>query len=150
GPATAAGDRETSESIYSCARAAGADERARSDGCRPGGGDAVRNAMTRRKPRLWAMGFGLRARAQAERCAALLGAASDGRGGAPLGGGTIARALAVALGFAIIAGLAPFVANGPMRAAAPAAASVAPPAPYGAVPSDRQLAWHELEMYAFL
>src|SRR5262249_46484647 len=58
--------------------------------------------------------------------------------------------LAVALGFAIIAGLAPFVANGPMRAAAPAAASVAPPAPYGAVPSDRQLAWHELEMYAFL
>jgi alpha-L-fucosidase len=31
-----------------------------------------------------------------------------------------------------------------------ARAPVAPPAPYGALPSARQLAWHELEMYAFL
>ncbi|MCD4729208.1 MAG: glycoside hydrolase family 29, partial [Bacteroidales bacterium] len=27
---------------------------------------------------------------------------------------------------------------------------VAPPKPYGIVPSERQLHWHELEMYAFL
>lgn len=29
-------------------------------------------------------------------------------------------------------------------------ANVAPPAPYGAVPSERQLAWHELKYYAFV
>src|SRR5258708_10055370 len=28
--------------------------------------------------------------------------------------------------------------------------NVAPPAPYGAVPSHRQLKWHEMETYAFL
>jgi alpha-L-fucosidase len=30
------------------------------------------------------------------------------------------------------------------------AVAVAPPAPYGALPSARQLSWHEMEMYAFL
>ena len=30
------------------------------------------------------------------------------------------------------------------------AQKAAPPAPYGAVPSDRQLIWHEMETYAFL
>jgi alpha-L-fucosidase len=33
---------------------------------------------------------------------------------------------------------------------APAAAAVAPPAPYGTLPSERQVRWHELETYAFL
>ena len=32
----------------------------------------------------------------------------------------------------------------------PLAAAVAPPAPYGALPSARQLRWHELEVYSFL
>ena len=31
-----------------------------------------------------------------------------------------------------------------------AADSVAPPAPYGPVPTTRQLAWHEMEFYGFL
>jgi alpha-L-fucosidase len=31
-----------------------------------------------------------------------------------------------------------------------ASAAVKPPAPYGALPSARQLAWHEMELYAFL
>ncbi len=35
-------------------------------------------------------------------------------------------------------------------AGAAAAAAVPPPAPYGALPSPRQLRWHEMEMYAFL
>src|SRR4051812_32712341 len=30
------------------------------------------------------------------------------------------------------------------------AKSVPPPAPFGVVPSERQLAWHQLEMYAFV
>lgn len=33
---------------------------------------------------------------------------------------------------------------------APAPTSVAPPAPYGTLPSERQVRWHELETYAFL
>jgi len=33
---------------------------------------------------------------------------------------------------------------------APAPAAVAPPAPYGPLPSDRQLNWHPLEFYGFL
>ena len=35
-------------------------------------------------------------------------------------------------------------------AALAAARTVAPPASYGAVPSPRQLAWHELEFTSFL
>ena len=36
-------------------------------------------------------------------------------------------------------------------ALAPAAIAAAkPPSPYGALPSNRQLRWHEMEMYAFL
>src|SRR5688572_24216479 len=34
--------------------------------------------------------------------------------------------------------------------AAGAQAAAMPPAPYGAVPSERQLRWHELETYGFL
>src|SRR5690348_12151659 len=34
--------------------------------------------------------------------------------------------------------------------AAASPGAVAPPAPYGAVPSERQLRWRELETYAFL
>jgi len=30
------------------------------------------------------------------------------------------------------------------------AQDVPPPEPYGAIPSERQLAWHEMETYAFL
>ena len=41
----------------------------------------------------------------------------------------------------LLAGLPPVVA---------AARTVAPPAPYGAIPSPRQMAWHELEFTAFL
>jgi alpha-L-fucosidase len=33
---------------------------------------------------------------------------------------------------------------------APAAGNVVPPAPYGPVPSERQLRWHEMEFYGFL
>ena len=29
-------------------------------------------------------------------------------------------------------------------------APAAPPAPYGTLPSERQVRWHELEIYAFL
>ncbi|HWR50395.1 MAG TPA: alpha-L-fucosidase [Bryobacteraceae bacterium] len=35
-------------------------------------------------------------------------------------------------------------------AAVPAFAAAAPPAPYGALPSRRQLLWHEMEVYGFL
>jgi alpha-L-fucosidase len=39
----------------------------------------------------------------------------------------------------------------PFAAAAPFSfAAVPPPAPYGALPSERQLRWHELEFYSFL
>ena len=31
-----------------------------------------------------------------------------------------------------------------------AAAAVEPPAPFGPVPSARQLAWHEMEFYGFV
>ena len=31
-----------------------------------------------------------------------------------------------------------------------AAAEVSPPAPYGPVPTDRQIRWHELEFYGFV
>ena len=34
--------------------------------------------------------------------------------------------------------------------AASAPAAVPPPAPYGPLPSDRQLAWHAMEFYGFL
>ena len=39
---------------------------------------------------------------------------------------------------------------GIMAGAAQSAAPVAPPAPHGALPSARQLAWHELEYYGFV
>ncbi len=32
----------------------------------------------------------------------------------------------------------------------PAAAEVSPPAPFGPVPTERQLRWHEMEFYGFL
>ena len=51
----------------------------------------------------------------------------------------LTRTLIVALAIGLTTGLT-----------AGAKAPVAPPAPYGALPSARQLAWHELEMYAFL
>jgi alpha-L-fucosidase len=38
----------------------------------------------------------------------------------------------------------------PLLPAAVAAASAKAPAPYGAVPSERQIRWHELDVYAFL
>jgi hypothetical protein len=44
--------------------------------------------------------------------------------------------------------LAPVLAL--LVAATRPAAAAAPPAPYGPVPSPRQLAWHELELYGFL
>jgi alpha-L-fucosidase len=37
-----------------------------------------------------------------------------------------------------------------LLALTPASVAVAPPAPYGALPSARQIAWHQMEMYAFL
>src|SRR6185437_7516356 len=37
-----------------------------------------------------------------------------------------------------------------MTAAVVAPATVAPPAPYGPLPSERQLKWHEMEFYGFL
>ena len=37
---------------------------------------------------------------------------------------------------------------GGIPAALAAARTVAPPAPYGAIPSARQMAWHELEFTA--
>lgn len=37
-----------------------------------------------------------------------------------------------------------------LTAASFAAVAAAPPAPYGPVPSERQLAWHELEFYGFV
>jgi alpha-L-fucosidase len=43
-----------------------------------------------------------------------------------------------------------FLAAAPLAAAASAAGKAPPPAPYGPVPSDRQLAWHELGCTAFL
>jgi alpha-L-fucosidase len=45
-----------------------------------------------------------------------------------------------------------FVLNTTLAAAgaAPLSAAVAPPAPYGTLPSARQLRWHELEVYSFL
>src|SRR5207249_1017953 len=46
-----------------------------------------------------------------------------------------------------LAGTAAAVA---LLAVSSALGSTPPPAPYGAVPSARQLRWHEVEMYAFL
>ena len=44
-----------------------------------------------------------------------------------------------------------FVLSAPLAAAARVAdAAVAPPAPYGTLPSARQLGWHQLETYSFL
>jgi len=43
-----------------------------------------------------------------------------------------------------------FLAAAPAAIAANAAGKVPPPTPYGAVPSARQIAWHELEFTAFL
>lgn len=45
-----------------------------------------------------------------------------------------------------------FLLSAPAGAALAAAAqgAVKPPSPYGALPSDRQLHWHELDLYAFL
>jgi len=38
----------------------------------------------------------------------------------------------------------------PRASAAPAASTVSPPAPYGPVPTARQLAWHGMEFYGFV
>jgi len=43
-----------------------------------------------------------------------------------------------------------FLAAAPAAMAASAARTVPPPQPYGAIPSDRQLAWHEMQYTAFL
>ena len=43
-----------------------------------------------------------------------------------------------------------FLATVPLLPAAVAATSANAPAPYGALPSERQLRWHELDVYAFL
>ncbi len=43
-----------------------------------------------------------------------------------------------------------FLLAAPASAALSFSAPSSPPAPYGALPSKRQLAWHELELYAFL
>jgi len=47
----------------------------------------------------------------------------------------------ISLLFALALGLAPLAIH---------AAEVTPPAPYGPVPSDRQLAWHQMEFYGFV
>src|ERR1035441_2853287 len=43
-----------------------------------------------------------------------------------------------------------FMAAVPLLPAAVAAASAKAPAPYGPLPSERQLRWHELDFYAFI
>jgi alpha-L-fucosidase len=43
-----------------------------------------------------------------------------------------------------------FMAAAPLLPAAVRAASAKAPAPYGALPSERQVRWHELDVYAFL
>jgi alpha-L-fucosidase len=43
-----------------------------------------------------------------------------------------------------------FLAAAPAAFAASAARNVPPPQPYGAIPSERQLAWHEMQFTAFL